>query len=58
MSRDVNNKYWDKELETMPREELEKKQLEDLKETVQFAYDHATMSSSIWLLPRREPANR
>ena len=25
MSRDVNNKYWDKELETMPREELEKK---------------------------------
>ena len=31
MSRDVNNKYWDKELETMPREELEKKQLEDLK---------------------------
>ena len=41
MSRDVNNKYWDKELETMPREELEKKQLEDLKEIVQFAYDHA-----------------
>ena len=41
MSRDVNNKYWDEELETMPREELEKKQLEDLKEIVQFAYDHA-----------------
>ena len=29
MSRDINNKYWDEELETMPREELEKHQLED-----------------------------
>ena len=41
MSRDVNNKYWDEELETLPRAELEKRQLEDLKEIVQFAYDHA-----------------
>ena len=41
MSRDVNNKYWDEELETLPREELEKRQLEDLKEIVQFAYDQA-----------------
>ena len=41
MSRDINNKYWDEELETLPREELEKRQLEDLKEIVQFAYDHA-----------------
>ena len=41
MSRDVNNKYWDEELETLPREELEKRQLADLKEIVQFAYDHA-----------------
>ena len=24
MSRDINNKYWDEELETLPREELEK----------------------------------
>ena len=31
-SRDVNNKFWDEKLETMPREELEAKQLEDLKE--------------------------
>ena len=23
MSRDINNKYWDEELETLPREELE-----------------------------------
>ena len=41
MSRDVNNKYWDEELETLPREELEKRQLADLKEIVQFAYDNA-----------------
>ena len=41
MSRDVNSKYWDEELETLPREELEKRQLEDLKEIVQFAYDNA-----------------
>ena len=25
MSRDINNKFWDEELETLPREELEKK---------------------------------
>ena len=30
MSRDVNSKYWDEKLETLPREELERKQLEDL----------------------------
>ena len=41
MSRDVNSKYWDEELETLPREELEKRQLEDLKEIVKFAYDNA-----------------
>lgn len=41
MNRDVNSKYWNEELETLPREELEKRQLEDLKEIVQFAYDHA-----------------
>ena len=41
MSRDVNNKYWDEELETLPREELEKRQLADLQEIVKFAYDHA-----------------
>ena len=41
MSRAVNSKYWDEELETLPREELEKRQLEDLKEIVKFAYDNA-----------------
>lgn len=35
----INSKYWNEELETLPREELEKRQLEDLKEIVQFAYD-------------------
>ena len=33
-TRDINNKFWNEELETMPREELEKNQLEDLKEIV------------------------
>ena len=41
MSRDINNKFWDEELETLPREELEKRQLEDLKEIVKFAYENA-----------------
>ncbi len=41
MSRDINNKYWDEELETLPREELEKRQLADLQEIVKFAYDNA-----------------
>ena len=41
MSRDINNKFWDEELETLPREELEKRQLADLQEIVKFAYDHA-----------------
>ena len=40
MSRDVNNKYWNEELETLPREELEKRQLADLQEIVKFAYDN------------------
>lgn len=40
-TRDINNKFWNEELETMPREELEKNQLEDLKEIVKFAYDNA-----------------
>ena len=41
MSRDITSKFWNEELETLPREELEKKQLEDLKEIVKFAYDNA-----------------
>lgn len=39
--RDVNSKYWNEALETMPRAELEKKQLKDLKEIVKFAYENA-----------------
>ncbi len=34
-------KYWNEEIETMPREELEKRQLADLQEIVKFAYDNA-----------------
>lgn len=41
IKRDVNEKYWDRELETLPREKLEQRQLEDLKEIVQYAYDNA-----------------
>lgn len=41
IKRNPADKYWDEALETMPREELEKKQLEDLKEIVKFAYDNA-----------------
>lgn len=41
MKRDITNKYWDAELETLPREELETRQLADLKEIVKFAYDNA-----------------
>ena len=39
--RDINNKFWDEELETMPREQLEKQQLKDLKEIVKFAYENS-----------------
>ena len=41
MSRDIHNKFWDEELETLPREELEKRQLADLQEIVKFAYENA-----------------
>lgn len=41
IKRDVKNKFWNESLETMPREELEAKQLEDLKEIVKFAYENA-----------------
>ena len=29
MARDIANKYWDEELETLPREELDNRQLAD-----------------------------
>lgn len=41
-NKDTEEKYWDKELETLPREELEKLQLEELKEIISFAYDNST----------------
>lgn len=36
-----NRKYWNEELETMPRPELEKLQLAELQESVKFAYENA-----------------
>ena len=53
MSRDVNSKYWDEKLETLPREELEKRQLEDLKEIVKFAYDNAPYYKRSFVLSLR-----
>lgn len=41
MRRDLNNKYWDEALETLPHQELEERQLADLKEIIQFAYENA-----------------
>jgi phenylacetate-CoA ligase len=35
------NEYWDEHIETLSREELEKLQLENLKEIVHFAYNNA-----------------
>lgn len=39
--KNVNDKYWNEAIETMPRPELEKLQLERLKEMVKFAYENA-----------------
>lgn len=33
-------KYWEEEIETLPREELEKRQLKDLQDIVRFAYEN------------------
>ena len=41
-------KYWDEELETMPREKLEQFQLEKLKEIVRHAYDNAPYYKRTW----------
>lgn len=41
VKKNPEDKYWNEALETMPREELEQKQLEDLKEIVKFAYENA-----------------
>lgn len=37
----AENKYWDEKLETLPREELEALQLEELKEIVTFSYENS-----------------
>ena len=50
MSRDINSKYWDEELETLPREELEKRQLEDLKEIVGELFETQTQQEDVQAL--------
>ncbi|MDR2615785.1 MAG: AMP-binding protein [Oscillospiraceae bacterium] len=40
-TRKPTGKYWDEELETMPRERLEELQLRLLREEIKFAYDNA-----------------
>ena len=44
----TERKYWNEALETMPREELEKFQLEKLKEIVRHAYDNAPYYKRTW----------
>ena len=34
-------KYWDEEIETLPREELESLQLVELKDIVKFSYENS-----------------
>ena len=41
VKKNPEDKYWNEALETMPREVLDQKQLEDLKEIVKFAYENA-----------------
>ncbi|MBQ7990509.1 MAG: phenylacetate--CoA ligase [Oscillospiraceae bacterium] len=44
----VERKYWNEELETLPREELEKFQLEKLKEIIRHAYDNSPYYKRTW----------
>ena len=43
-----DQKYYDPEIETMPREELEKLQLERLNEELKFAYENAPYYKRTW----------
>ncbi len=43
-----DEKYYDREIETMPREELEKLQLELLKDELKFAYENGTYYKRAW----------
>ena len=38
---DPNEKYWDPEIETMPRDKMRELQLSELKEMLQFCYDNS-----------------
>ncbi len=44
----VERKYWNEAIETMPREELEKFQLEKLKEIIKHSYDNSPYYKRTW----------
>lgn len=39
--RKSTDRYWNEELETLPRKELEARQLADLKDIIRFSYEHS-----------------
>jgi phenylacetate-CoA ligase len=45
---DVNNKYWQPEIECLPRPQLEQLQLASLQEEVAFAYAHSPYYKRAW----------
>jgi phenylacetate-CoA ligase len=44
--------YWNKEAETMPREELQKLQLQRLREVVKYAYERVPFYRKRFVLTR------
>ena len=44
----VERKYWNEAIETMPREELEKFQLEKLKEIIKHSYENSPYYKRTW----------
>ena len=57
----MNNKYWEEEIETMPREQLRELQLQRLKKTVSIAANSPYYKKSIpraWHHCRQHPVYR
>jgi phenylacetate-CoA ligase len=44
----VERKYWNEELETMPREKLEAFQLEHLKDIIKHSYENSPYYKRTW----------
>jgi phenylacetate-CoA ligase len=53
----AEGKYWNKELETMPREKLEQLQLELLKEELLFSYEHSSYYKRAFVEAGADPRN-